>query len=408
MTSVQALRPEQPTAMPKALAAYMYTDEGAAVAREVGQKLSDGAGAIHGGGLSAAARVCTGTPLAATVLAELGQLSLDEARECIAELAGSGGRVIVIGDRDDLFTYRALLKAGAHEYFAFPVAADEVIAATQNRSSDTTAAPAAAPAKAQHRIAVLGCAGGVGASLLAQNLAFHLSGAKGAGLRTALLDADLQFGTQAIDLDRSDTPGLLEALGAPERVDATLLEATMEKLDERLFLYSHQPQLALKCGHDAKALARLIDVLSGAFEAVVTDVPRSEISGNPALAASFDVLVPVLPGGYAGVNAATRLLSSIKSHAPELTVLPVLSTFRQDAALTGKDIAKALGQDIRATLPRSDAALKRAHRQARPLVQLQPRGAYARAIRELVALMPVTRDGATASAKRGLFSRFTR
>ena len=54
----------------------------------------------------------------------------------------------------------------------------------------------------------------MGASLLAQNLAFHAAaGHKGPDLRTALLDMDLAFGTQALDLDAAET-ALIAALDA--------------------------------------------------------------------------------------------------------------------------------------------------------------------------------------------------
>lgn len=106
------------------------------------------------------------------------------------------------------------------------------------------------PAPKSPSIAVMGSNGGVGASLLAQNLAFHGAAPKGANRRMALLDADLQFGSQAIDLDRDETGGLYEALVAPDRIDATFLSATMDHLTETLSLYSHQ----IRAGQEAQSL----------------------------------------------------------------------------------------------------------------------------------------------------------
>lgn len=363
--------------------AYVCTDEGAAVARDVVDQSGGSGGAIHGGGLSGAARLSTDSPVAHTILAEIGNIPVDMACECVTELCKTGANVIVLGTQSDLQTYRALRTAGATEYFNLPVSAADILTAqTPQRPSGVVVDMPLVKTKSPS-IAVMGATGGVGASVLAQNLAYHLSSPKGLNQRTALLDADLYFGSQAIDLDRDSTAGLFEALMTPDRIDDTFISATMSHLSDQLSLYSHQVGAGQDAGPYEGGLPRIFDPLRAEFEAVVTDLPRRLLFDRPDVTEHLDAVMLVIPAGFAGVNAATRLIERIHMSAPDLRILPVLSELRQDAGLSRKDIETTLDMPLTAILPRSDKPLTKAHRAAKPLVELQPRGPYAKVIRTL-------------------------
>ncbi len=340
------------------------------------------------------------------MLAEIGNIPIDMACECVAEICRSGAEVIVLGEHTDITTYRSLRRAGAMEYFGFPVTVDDILAAQlqkpaqQNVVVQLPVRVANAPS-----IAVIGSRGGVGASLLAQNLAFHGSAAKGANMRLGLLDADLQFGTQAIDLDRDETAGLFEALMAPDRIDDTFIKATMDHVNDRLSLYSHQ----VGAGQDATpyedGLARLMAPLRTQFEAVVTDLPRGLIFQCPEIAKQLDAVVLVVPAGFSGVNAASRLIKRIAAQNPDLRILPVLSNLRHDAGLSLKDIRTTIGRDIVATLPRCDALMARAQRAARPMVDYQARGPYAKAVATIWTAAMMRPKSTGKAATRSLLNR---
>jgi pilus assembly protein CpaE len=362
------------------IAAYVCTDEGAAVARSVLENSVGHMDDLHGGGLSGAARVCYDASAAKIVIAEVGNISVDLACECVAEICQSGADIIVVGELTDITTYRALLKAGALEYFSFPVTAEEILAV--ERTTPKTETVAETPPRSTS-VAVVGTNGGVGTSLLAQNLAFHVAGKKGPNLRTALIDADLQFGSQAIDLDREETIGMFEALMSPERIDATFIAATMDHLSDHLSLYSRQIRFGQDIQTYSAGLPQLYPPLRAEFDTIITDLPRTRLLQNPELAAQFEALVLVIPTGFSGVNAARRLIEGIADHAPDTRIIPVLSDLRPDAKLSRKDITTTIGRGIVATLPRCDAPLTRAHRAARPLIEMQPNGAYAKALRTI-------------------------
>ncbi|MEQ8899741.1 MAG: hypothetical protein RID11_02410 [Roseovarius sp.] len=364
-----------------AFEAYMCTDEGAAVAKSVLSETGKSMQSLHGGGLSGAARLLSETEPGTIVLAELGLLSISMACECVEELRRANISVIVLGTYNDLATYRALRHAGALDYYPFPVSAQDILSASLTPAPPPSPAVVVPGVKHGLSIGVIGCKGGVGASLLAQNLAAYASAPKGARRRTALLDADLEFGSQAIDLDRDETRGIFDALSAPSRVDRTFLSATMEHLSDTLSFYSGQVRAEQNAHTYEPGIKTLVPRLREEFETVIADLPRGTVMRQPDLIGAFDKLILVLPAGFAGVNAASRLMAQLRNDHPDFPVLTVLSDIRQDAGLPVKDIETTLNITLTATLPSCAAALAKAHKAAKPLVALQPRSPWAKAVR---------------------------
>lgn len=367
--------------------AYVCTEQGAAVVRDFAANFGSSEPELYGGGVSGAARVADPSKASHILLTEIGNLPLSTACESVAEIRRSGARVVVFGEQTDISTYRAIVAAGAVDYFPFPVSSADIIeslsripANNPTAAPELTVVPDANPAL---RIGVTGSNGGVGASLLAQNLAYISSTKKNAVRHTALVDGDLHFGSAACDLNRNPTPGLLEALSAPNRVDETFLSASMDQMTPKLSIYSAHLHHG---GDDTRAIdgmTHLIPTLSKHFEATILDAPRELLLRKPELLETLDRLVVVMPGGYSGVHAAVRMLDALKEAAPELTVVPVLTELRRDAGLSAKDMSKALKVDLRHTLPRSDAAIMRAHRAGVPLVARQPRSPYGKVAQAL-------------------------
>ena len=380
-------------------AAFVCTESGEALARDVIAASGAPSGALLGGGLSGAARAAQQSPSAQMVLTEL-DLPLERACADISRLRQGGTSVLVFGQDLSIQTYRALRGAGALEYFPMPVSAEEIL------SFELTTPPAAnvaEPVGQTHRtIGVIGTNGGVGASAFAANLAYMAASPKHAGRKTALVDADVQFGSIALDLDRDGTPGLLDALNGPDRIDATFLDGTMDHLSDTLALYSLANDLQPGGRQGSHYWPDMMRRVKQEFSTTIVDLPRNLILQAPDVLKALDAVILVVPAGYAGVSAAVRLVAYLRQEHPGLTLTFVLSDVRKDAQLSPSDIAKALGLDMAAVLPRCDAQMLRAQRKGRTVAELYPRMAYAKACG---AVLDVVAAGDTAERKPTGFIR---
>lgn len=387
-TPAQFTDPAAPAipAMPHAVpgwAAFVCTDEGAGLARAAFDLLELPESALRGGGLSGAARISGTAPVAQRLLVEMGKLSVEMACDAVTEIRASGAEVVVLGHDQSLDTYRKLRRAGALDYLALPALPEDIIALDEQLDAApqvATLAPVQPQTPRVPVIGIVGASGGVGASQLALNLAIQASRAKGQPCRTALVDADLRFGSLALDLDTAETPGLIEALSAPSRVDGTFLDATMLALTETLSLYACQPGGSAALDNMDAALPHLVTPLRDSFDAVVLDLPRAVLLSEPQLARDLDALIMVVPAGYAGINAACRLTWRLRQAVPDLRLVPVVSELRRDAGLSVCDMSEALEREIAAVLPRCDAPMHRAHRAGKALVEMQPRSRYAKVL----------------------------
>ena len=399
-----ALAPQNVAQLP--IVAYVCTEDGAQIARSVVDQAGVGDAALKGGGLSGAARVCVGAPMSEMLLTEMGNMSVDDACECVREIRQAGSNVIVLGHDKDIATYRALRQSGAAEYFQFPVSAADILNVQPIQTTQPANDPSPISARA-FTIGVIGATGGVGASVLAQNLAFAASLADNSAQKTALIDADILFGSQTYDLNCKGTPGFIEALASPDRVDDTLLGATMEKLSDTLSLYSHHVSSAQDCERLDSALPDLMKPLRSSFQNVVVDLPRRLVMQSPEMLEQLDAALIVFPAGYSGVNSAARLIAHLKKVRPGMPVTVTMSNVRKDAALSRKEVAQALGVAVDVTLPRAETSIAKAQAAGKPVITLDARSAYTKSVSTLWTEMAKTHatDPAKATARKGLIRR---
>ncbi len=146
----------------------------------------------------------------------------------LAEYCDAGTKVVVLGKLNDIILYRQLIARGVSEYLVAPFGVVDFIQAI----SQLFSVPGAKPLG--RVIAVVGAKGGVGASTVAHNLAWSLASVT--EMATIIADFDLAFGTAGLDYNQDPPQGVAEAVFAPDRVDAVLVERLLSKCGEKLSL----------------------------------------------------------------------------------------------------------------------------------------------------------------------------
>ncbi|WP_353203950.1 pilus assembly protein CpaE [Sphingomonas sp.] len=251
----------------------------------------------------------------------------------LAEVCEPGTIVIAAGQVNDVRLYRDLVVSGIQDYLLKPLNPDMLREAFTNAQAILNAPKAVDVGTERPHIstAFIGARGGVGASTLATSVAWVLS-EKGART-TALLDLDVHFGTGALSLDLEPGRGLTDAIENPSRIDGLFIERAMVKSSERLSVLSAEAPINSPVLTDGSAFYQLQEEMRSAFECTVVDLPRGMLVLHPHLMTDIQVAVIVTELTLAAARDTIRLLSWMKSNAPQTQIVVVANRVQPSAAL---------------------------------------------------------------------------
>ena len=187
-----------------------------------------------------------------------------------------GTQVVAMGSINDISLFRDMLSAGIADYLLKPVTSDRLKqayeAAHVKPASETSAAAANVQADI---IVVIGSRGGVGASMIATNLAWLLG--HEIDKKTALIDLDPYYGNAPMILNMEPGRGLSEALEAPDRIDNVFIERTMLKEHDNLMVLGAEESMLNEVALDSANIETLLEKIRDNFAVVVVDTPRGNM-----------------------------------------------------------------------------------------------------------------------------------
>src|ERR1700758_4885349 len=200
--------------------AFCETVETAAAIQAAGEdrRLAKAHLRIQMGGMTAAIEAYQSSPTPNVIILEAENHSDDilVGLDQLANYCDAGTRVVVIGRMNDVTLYRELVRRGVSDYLISPVSTLQVVRSVCGLFSAPDAKPVG------RIIAVVGAKGGVGASTIAHNIAFAISG--DLRLDAVVTDLDLAFGTAGLDFNQDPAQGIAEAVFSPDRVDTAFVD----------------------------------------------------------------------------------------------------------------------------------------------------------------------------------------
>jgi pilus assembly protein CpaE len=323
------------------------------------------------------------------------------ALEALSDVVEPDVHVLLIGEFNDVNFYRHATRIlGVKEYLFKPITRDMVarhfgpIILNRSRRPESM--------QGGRVVTITGVRGGVGASTIAVNLAWHLG--KRANRHTVLLDADLYRGSCALLLNAKSGAGLRTALETPQRIDELFIERSSQTVAERLHVLSGEENLLDQIKYEPGAAIRLIDTLRRRYNFIVIDAPftGSELHRDLLMLGHQRILV--MEPTLVAVRDALRLLALPNGPLQVHRGLLVLNRLQRPGTLTRHQIEDALKMPVDVAIPDLPRFVENAASFGTPaaLNNKFHKGIIALAA-QAAAAFPVdsSPDGSGASAQRG-------
>ena len=289
-----------------------------------------------------------------------------ECLDALAEHCDEGTRVLVIGHLNDVTLYRQLIQRGVSDYLMAPVDPLGLIAAVSNLYT----APGVKPVG--RTVAVTGVRGGIGASTVAHNFAWAI--ARGQGVQTVIADLDIAFGTASLNFNQDPPQGIAEAVFAPERLDAALVERLLSKCSDNLSLLSAPASLDRTIDLTEPAFDALIEYLRASVPCVVLDVPHQWSAWTRRVLTAADEILIVAGPDLTSLRNAKNLIAALKhgrpnDFAPRVVLNGVGVPKRPE--IGADEFSKALEAPICATIPFEPALFGTAANNGQMIAEVQ-------------------------------------
>ncbi len=325
------------------------------------------------------------------ILAELGTL---------ADVCGANTKVVILGHINDVLLYRELLKAGISDYIVAPISPVGFIDAIANLYTDAKSAPLG------RIVSFVGAKGGVGSSTIAHNVAWATSHQR--NIDTIITDLDLAFGTAALNFNQDGSGGILEALGAPDRVDSTLVERLMTKLGDKLSLLTGPGNVERDYVIEAHAIESILNTVRGSAPLIIVDVPNMWAPWiKHTLLNSDEIIItatPELPSLRNAKSLIDLLKLSRPNDAPPRVILNQMGMPKRPE-ISVADFGKAVGVEPMAVIPHDPQSFGVAQGNGQMLFEVAPKAKATEIMNAIAAHVSGHQKlDAEPKAKRGLFS----
>jgi pilus assembly protein CpaE len=294
---------------------------------------------VQMGGASAAVEAYRTAPTPNVIVLETAadRSELIASLESLAEYCDAGTKVVVTGRLNDITLYRELMARGVSDYLVSPFEVLDFVRTISGLYSQADAPPLG------KIIAVTGVKGGVGASVIAHNIGFSI--ARDLQLQTVIADMDLGFGTAGLDFNQDPPQGIAEAVFAPDRLDANLIDRLLSRCADRLSILAAPATLDRVYDFNEVAFDLLIDLLRASTPFVVLDIPHLWTGWSRRALVGADEIVVVATPDLANLRNAKSIIDTLRvarphDGAPHLVMNQVGMPKRPEISVV--DFAKAV------------------------------------------------------------------
>lgn len=342
--------------------------------------------------------------------AEVLMVHLDPQPPVVLTTAGELARshpelaVMAVSESTDGQLILSTMRMGFREFLARPLDAQELIDALERVA--TTQTNNSEPGRL---ITVTGSGGGVGATILAANLAVELS--ELADGQVAVVDLDYRFGHVATLLDLDPTYTIADLCETPEQLENQVIERALVQHATGVRALCRPEQFAQADNITAAHCVGVLSGLCGFHEYVVVDGPTRFDTGSKAVFDLADINLLVVQLLVPCVRNARRMLDGMRDAGCNLqhTYVVCNRVGRESGNLSFQDVEATLGVEIFHDLPEDWSTVSNAVNMGEPLATCAPKSRIRLALMELAQRLhepPVEeRDQEEHKKSRGLLSK---
>jgi pilus assembly protein CpaE len=303
----------------------------------------------------------------------------------LAEVCQPNTKVIVVGHVNDVILYRELMKNGVSEYVVAPITAVQFIETVSGLFSDPKAAPLG------RIVAFVGSKGGVGSSTIAHNIGWATS--QKLNVETVITDLDLSFGTASLNFNQESGGSIFEALGAPDRVDSTLIDRLMTKLGNKLSLLNGPGGIERDMSIEAHSVETVLNVVRHSAPLIVVDVPNLWAPWVKYTLLNADEIIITATPELPSLRNAKNLVDLLKAGRPH-DKLPRLILNQvgvpKRPEIPAADFGKALGLQPTAIIPHDPQSFGLAQGNGQMVFEVAPKSKSAEILFELSEIVAGT------------------
>lgn len=341
--------------------------------------------------------------------ADVAIVHLDPNMETVLQMAGK-----VAAERPDLAIFAlsestdgqlilAAMRLGIREFLTKPLDREFLVPAfekvTQRRTESATQG---------HLIAVLGSAGGVGATSIATNLAVEL--ARIATGRVGLVDLDFRFGQVATMLDLESTYTIADLCETHQQLEPQMIERALVPHRSGVKVLARPNQFTQAENITAAHCVGVLTGLTSMHEYVVVDGPSRFDAGARAVLDLADDMLLVMHLLVPCVRNLSRMIQGMREVGFNLDRVKLICnrSGRDLGSLSLDDVRETLGLEVHAVLPEDWATISGAINLGEPLVEHAPKSRLALAVRDLAERLHQPEspaDETVCARKGGLLSR---
>jgi len=316
----------------------------------------------------------------------LDDLTVDALNQLTALPSASRPAMLVLAEDNDNQQMRLAMQAGARDFFTFPVDNQELLKSFNQIVFDLRRGRS----KQGTLTTVINAKGGSGGSFIACNLA-HIAAAL-SDSSVVLMDFDLQFGAQALNLDIRPLHTIVEALHDVTQLDFDAIDGYMalHKSGLRLLATTYE-QLVLPGDISVESLDLLLTLINSHYDRIFIDLPRQIDPLSATILERSEQIIIIVQQSLAHMRDAKRLTQILKSefNIAEKNILIVVNRYDANSSLDLKDIQGSVQSSVLYQIPNDYESVAQSTNLGVPLYDYAPKTPITKAMISLAESLNV-------------------